>query len=143
MGTQSKIWIHTIWQTINRLPLILPEIEPKIYKIVNDEFINSACKVEVINGTADHIHILYLLNPDISISNVTQQIQLESSKLINAKCFNAGSFDWYIENLSISVSESQIPKLIEYLKNQKEFHKGKSFLQENNEFKRLHGIMQL
>ncbi len=142
METQSKIWIHTIWQTINRLPLILPEIEPKIYKIVTDEFINSNCKVELINGTADHIHILYVLNPEFSISKLTQQIQLESSKLINTECFNAGSFGWHIENLTLSVSESQIPKLIEYLKNQKEFHKGKSFQQENNEFKRLHGIIQ-
>lgn len=137
----SKIWIHAIWQTTGKLPLILPEIEPKVYKIVSDEFANSGCKVEIINGAADHIHILFLLNPTVSISNLIRQIQVESSKLINAECFSAGSFGWHPDYLTLSVSESQIPKLLEYLKNQKDFHKTKSFQQENIEFKRLHGFI--
>ena len=137
----SKIWIHSIWPTANKLPLILSEIEVKAYKIVADEFSNFNCKVELINGTSDHLHILFLMNPMVSITELVRQIQFETAKLINSECFNAGSFNWQSQPLVLSVSESQIPRLLEYIRIQKEIHKSKSFQAELNEFKKLHALI--
>ncbi len=137
----SKIWLHTIWPTVNRLPLILSEIEAKANKIVTDEFSNFNCKVELINGTSDHLHILFLMNPMVSITDLLNQTQLETAKIINSECFSASSFNWQSQPLVLSVSESQILKLTEYIRNQKEIHKTKSFQSEFNEFKKLHALI--
>ena len=110
------------------------------YKTIVAEFSNSDCKVEAINGTADHVHILFLLNTVISVDQLIQLTQTDSATIINTECFKAGSFHWQANPLVLSVSESQIPKLAEYIKNQKSIHQSKTLQAEYSEFKKLHSL---
>jgi hypothetical protein len=63
----NKIWIHAIWSTKYRLPIIKPEIENKVYSLVADELKEISCPVRIINGMPEHIHCLFLQNPQKSI----------------------------------------------------------------------------
>jgi putative transposase len=136
----SKVWIHTIIGVKNKLPIILPEYEPKIYTILTDCFKNQGCIVDEMNGTADHIHVIYQLNIQKSMGEVLTEVCLESKQLINSSLYSANSFDWADTSASFSISSSQINKVTEYLKNQKELHKTKSFQKEFDEFLQVHGI---
>lgn len=68
----NKIWIHAIWATRERYPLIQPAIENKIHGYMRDQFIESGCPVRVINGMPDHVHCLFLLNPQKPIAGIVK-----------------------------------------------------------------------
>ena len=79
----NKIWIHAVWSTKERLPLIKPEIEKILYVFVGNQFRESGCPVRIINGMPDHIHCLFLQNPQKSVSEIIKQIKGSSSHYIN------------------------------------------------------------
>jgi len=136
----TKIWLHCMLGTVNKLPLILPENEKQIYKILGDCFKNQDCETEVIEGTSDHIHVLFKLNPNKSVSECLDEIITESKSIINKELFPANSFCWNTDYAAFSVSESQAVKVVDYIKNQKETHKTKSYQKELDEFLEVHGM---
>ncbi|MCL6259160.1 IS200/IS605 family transposase [Aquiflexum sp. TKW24L] len=79
----NKLWIHAIWATKERMPLINSVAEPKIHQFISEQFRESGCPVRIINGMSDHIHCLFLLNPQKSITEVIKQVKGSSSHYIN------------------------------------------------------------
>jgi REP element-mobilizing transposase RayT len=138
--SKVKIWVHAIFSTKNREPLIKQEIEKKVYNIVIHEFIEQSCPVEIINGMSEHVHILFLLNPQKSPSDVMKQVKGASSHKINNRNIIKSKFGWQVGYGAYSVSESQVPKVKEYIKNQKEHHKKMTFQEEYEKFIKYHGL---
>jgi REP element-mobilizing transposase RayT len=58
----NKIWIHAIWATKRRMPLISSSIELKYYQFISEQLREKGCPVRIINGMPDHIYCLFLLN---------------------------------------------------------------------------------
>lgn len=79
----NKIWIHAIWATKERYPLIIPSVEKKVYDLMKKEFINAGCPVRVINGMPDHVHCLFLLNPTKAVADIIKQVKGSCSHEIN------------------------------------------------------------
>jgi putative transposase len=79
----NKIWIHAIWATKERRPLIEQNIEKKVYQFISEQLREQGCPVRIINGMPDHIHCLFLLSPQKSIAEVVKQIKGSSSHFIN------------------------------------------------------------
>lgn len=140
--SKTKIWIHALFGTKDRLPLIHEDFENKVHNFLAEELTHFGCQVESINGAADHVHIIFLLNPQKTLTDVIDQIKETSANAINQNHFSSGSFSWQADCCAFSISESQLPKIIDYIKNQKEHHKKQTFLQEYNEFMRLHGLSE-
>jgi REP element-mobilizing transposase RayT len=138
-----KIWIHGIWSTKNRFPFISPGIENQVYGFLQDEFKEQECTVRVINGIPDHIHVLFQLNPLKAASQVIKHVKGSSSHSINDQNLVIEKFCWQTGFAAYSVSESQLKKVYDYIRLQKEYHKKKSFLQEYKELAALHGIPNL
>jgi REP element-mobilizing transposase RayT len=87
-------------------------------------------KLLAINGMSDHIHILIGLRPTQSISDLMQDIKGGSSKWINLKKFLKIKFEWQEGYGAFSYSKSQLGNIIQYIKNQENHHKAKSFREE-------------
>ena len=90
----NKLWIHAIWATKNRQELIDFSIEKQVYNYIREELIELGCPVRIINGMPDHVHALFLLNPQKSISDVIKQIKGSSSHSINAENLILEKFAW-------------------------------------------------
>ena len=88
----------------------------------------------IVNGMPDHLHIAIGMRPTQSLSDLMQDIKGGSSKWINDNKFSTGKFQWQEGFGAFSYNKSSLPKLIEYIKNQKEHHQKKTFLQEYKEF---------
>jgi len=86
-----------------------------------------------IDGTTDHVHGLISLKSDQTISKVAQLLKGESSHWLNENIGDV-KFEWQDEYIALSVSESMIDKVGEYIKRQKEHHKMKTFVEEYSEF---------
>jgi REP element-mobilizing transposase RayT len=136
----NKIWIHAIWSTKNREPLISKFIEQKVYQYISEQLRAQGCPVRIINGMPDHIHCLFLLNPQKSIAEVVKQAKGSSSHFVNQNNLISEKFAWQIGYAAYSVSESVIEKVFNYIKNQKHHHQKKTYQQEYDEFLKLFGF---
>ena len=136
----NKIWIHAIWATKNRKSFIDKSIENKIYHYISEQLREQGCPVRIINGMPDHIHCLFLLSPKKSIADIIKQIKGSSSHFINQNNFIAVKFSWQTGYAAYSVSESVLEKVYQYIKNQKQHHQKRTFMQEYEKFIQLCGL---
>jgi len=126
----NKIWIHAIWATKERKPLIHKSLEQQVYQYIAEQLREQGCPVRIINGMPDHIHCLFLLNPQKSIAEVIKQIKGSSSHFINQNDLISDKFAWQTGYAAYSISESGVEKVFEYIKKQKSHHQKKTFQQE-------------
>jgi REP element-mobilizing transposase RayT len=136
----NKIWIHAIWATKERAPIIKSTVENKIHQFISDQLRDQGCPIRIINGMPDHIHCLFLLSPTKSIAEIIKQVKGTSSHYVNQSNLINEKFAWQTGYAAYSVSESGVDKVFEYIKNQKKRHQKKTFEQEYQDFIQLHGL---
>lgn len=136
----NKIWIHAIWATKGRKPFIIEGVERHLYTFMEKQLREFGCPVRIINGMPDHVHCLFLLNPQKSIAEVIKQLKGSSSHFFNQKDFIPEKFAWQTGYASFSVSESVLEKTFLYIRNQKSHHRKKTFQQEYDDFLELYGF---
>jgi REP element-mobilizing transposase RayT len=137
----TKIWIHAICGTKDREPLIRPDIEDLLHEHIRchlSEDLN--CGVRILNGTIDHIHILFLLDPNYAVKDILKNIKGESSHWINEQNLLRVKFAWQTGYGAFSVSESNVTDVEKYIKNQKEHHRKLTFMEEYDQFMKKHGL---
>ena len=139
----SKIAIHALWSTKQCEPLITENVEKQIHGFLSDELIEIGCPVEIINGMPDHVHAMFLLNPQKSVADVIKHIKGTSSHAVNHQNLISRKFAWQTGYAAYSVSESQFEKVVEYIKNQRQIHKNKTFQHEFEELLLLHGLVAI
>ncbi len=90
--------------------------------------------IEIVNGHSEHVHCLFRLRNDQTISKVMQLIKGESSFWINQQKLAKTKFQWQEEYFAVSVSESKVDTVRKYIKTQEEHHRKKAFREEYEEF---------
>ncbi|MEI9944695.1 MAG: IS200/IS605 family transposase [Chitinophagaceae bacterium] len=136
----TKIWIHTIWATKERYPLIQPSIEKKVHNYMATEFLEVGAPARIINGMPDHIHCLFLLNSQKSLSEIIKQVKGGTAYWINEQNLIKEKFSWQTGYAAYSVSESAAEKVFLYILNQKKHHSKTIFTKEYDEFIKIHGL---
>ncbi len=136
-----KIYIHCVWSTKNRIPLLNTiELRQKVWQHIKSNATQKGIYIDFINGYSDHCHCLISLGVDQNIQKVMQLIKGESSYWINKNSLTKEKFEWQDEYFAVSVSESIIDRVRNYIKNQEEHHKKKSFQEEYDEFITKYGF---
>lgn len=130
----TKILVHAVWGTKNRDRFLTPEKLADIITHIKENSIRKGIYITDINGYDDHIHCIISLNRDLSISKTIQLIKGESSFWANKEKIFTSKFEWADEYFAVSISESQLQKVKDYIANQQEHHKKKTFEQECEEF---------
>ena len=131
-----KIYIHFVWCTKNREPFLNTlESRQLVWKHIKENAIQKGIYIDFINGYEDHCHCLISLNINQSIDKVMQLIKGESSFWINKNRhlfpnLKGRKFEWQDEYFALSVSESVVYKVRNYIKNQEVHHKKKTFKEE-------------
>jgi putative transposase len=98
--------------------------------------------IDFINGYTDHCHILLSLGTEQALSKVVQLIKGESAFWINKNNLCSTKFEWQNDYFAASVSESIVDRVRQYIANQEEHHKTKSFAEEYDEFIRKFAAAQ-
>ncbi len=136
-----RIWIHLVWATKKREPVLDKSIRQKVFTHIRENARTKDIHIDFINGYTDHVHVLLSLNSDQTIAKVMQLIKGESSCWINKYKLTAQKFEWQDDYFAVSVSESGVHKVREYIKNQEQHHAKKTFQQEYDEFIERYGFM--
>ena len=134
-----KIYIHFVWSTKNREPFLnTKESRQLVWNHIKENAKQKGIYIDFINGYEDHCHCLISLNIKQSVDKIMLLIKGESSFWINKNKelfpnLNGRKFEWQNEYFALSVSESVVDKVRNYIKNQEEHHKKKTFKEEYDE----------
>lgn len=134
-----KIWIHLVFATKNRQPLLTQNVRDQVYRHIMENCKDKGIFLQAINGHIDHIHCLISLGKDQNIAKISQLIKGESSIWINKNQLIDKQFNWQDDYFAVSVSESQVSAVISYINNQENHHQKKSFNDEVEEFMTRYG----
>ncbi len=132
--------MHCTFSTKGRQPFIDSNLESRLWPYIGGIARENRMKALAIGGIADHMHALLSLPGMMSFAKAVQLIKGGSSKWVNDTFPRSKKFEWQEGYGAFSVSASQVPKTIEYINNQKEHHRKKSFEEEFLELLTRHGI---
>ena len=72
--------IHLVFSTKNREPFITPEVEKELHPYMAKIFRELKSPSLAIDGTSDHLHILFSLGRVIKVADLVQEVKTDSSK---------------------------------------------------------------
>ena len=103
-----KIWIHAVWSTKDREPVLKPDILKQVCNHILSNSKDKGIYIDRINGYDEHMHVLMLLKYDNSISKQMQLLKGESAFWINKSGLLKNKFEWADKYFAASVSDDKI-----------------------------------
>ena len=94
----------------------------------------------IVGGIDDHVHILTSLPKTMALTDFVRVIKANSSKWIKQLDGHYSKFSWQEGYGAFSVSPTLIEKTINYIRNQAEHHKKRTFQEEYKLFLEAYGI---
>ena len=129
-NTYSQIYIQIVFSVKGRTNLISSKNREELHKYITGIVRNRNQKLLSIFAMPDHTHLLIGLTPNIAISDLVRDIKAGSSKFITESKWVKGKFSWQEGYGAFSYSKGQIDSVINYILNQEEHHKKKTFQEE-------------
>lgn len=118
---------HVVFSTKERMQLIRPELQPRLWDQIKDIAHNHGVRVLAVGGTDDHLHALLSLPGEANVAEVVRTLKCNSSRwLRNTKPL----FAWQEGYGAFSVSPSQVDRVSRYIRHQAEHHARRSFDEE-------------
>lgn len=129
-NSYTQIHIQYVFVVKFRDGLIHPKWKEELFKYISGIIKFHNHKLLAINGVENHIHVLVGMKPTQTISELAQVIKANSSKWINETKMERFRFEWQAGFGAFSYSKWDVEKIINYIHNQEEHHKKKTFKEE-------------
>jgi REP element-mobilizing transposase RayT len=133
-GTFSQIYIQVVFAVKGRESMIHSNWEEELYRYISGIVRNKGQKMLAINGMPDHLHFFIGMQPACCLSDLVREIKKSSNDFIKEKGFTKFQFKWQEGYGAFSYSRSQLDDVINYIENQKEHHRKKTFKEEYIDF---------
>ncbi len=135
-----KNYIHIVFSTKHRQPIILPQYEHELHSYLGGICKNLDCQPIKIGGYTDHIHILCMLSKKIALMKLLEEVKSHSSKWMKTKDELLKNFYWQDGYGAFSVNPSEVDTVIEYIASQHEHHSKKTFQDEYRAFLKKYNV---
>jgi putative transposase len=122
--------IHCVWSTKDREPWLIPDLRERLWPYLGGIAKQNQMKALAIGGAADHVHILLSLPSTLSVAKAVQLLKGNSSEWIRETFPKMRSFAWQEGYGAFSVGISGVDATVNYINNQTEHHRKRSFRQE-------------
>ncbi len=130
MSTYTQIIYPIVFGTKNRKKTLSEKNRQELFKYIWGILENKKCHLYRINGVEDHMHIVTHLHPTISLAALVKDIKLASSDYMKKTGICEQFNGWQNGYGAFTYSIKEKDRLIEYVKNQEEHHKIKTFREE-------------
>jgi putative transposase len=121
--SKVEIYLHMVWATREREPLLNSEITQTVYRAVRGEATKLKCEVLSIGGIPDHVHLLVRVPSTVCAAELANKVKGVSSRLVNQQHTKMHYFCWQDGYGAFSISQEHIPAVRDYIKNQELHHK--------------------
>ena len=132
-NTYTQIHIQCVAAVKYRKALIATEWKEQLHKYITGIVQKNGHKMIAINSMPDHLHFMFGYRPSQSLSDLMQFVKGDSSEWLNDNRISKWNFRWQGGYGAFSYSKSQIPIIANYIHNQEEHHRKKTFLEEYEE----------
>jgi len=122
--TYASNFIHCIFSTKDRRPLIDATRTSELYAYLGGIARSEGFSLVAAGGTANHLHLLFILPASHSLAHSIQKLKGSSSRWMGS------GFSWQEGYGAFSVSPSQVPVVRKYIQNQEQHHRKQDFEQE-------------
>ena len=129
-GTYSQIYIQYVIVVNKREHLLRKEWRSEVFRFISGIIKAKGQKPIIVNGVGNHVHIFVGLKPSMRISDLARDIKNNSSKFINDQGWLKSKFSWQEGYGAFSYAYSQIERVYQYILNQEEHHRKKTFKDE-------------
>ena len=132
--TYASNFIHCIFSTRKRQPLIPESRITGLHAYLGGIARSEGVALIAAGGTANHIHLLFVLPASHSLAQAVQKLKGGSSRWMGQ------DFSWQEGYGAFSVSHSSLAEVEKYIANQEEQHRKVSFQEEFVAFLKRHEI---
>ena len=126
-----KILVHIVFSTKNRANLIEPDFESELYSYIHGLIQNKGGKLITGNGTTNHSHLLVSLGRN-DVGELVGDVKRSTSVWMKKK--GISNLYWQNGYGAFSIGQSQVGKVSEYIRDQKEHHQAQTY---EDEFSRI------
>jgi putative transposase len=126
--TFTNLLAHVVFSTKDRMPLLNPGMRPKLHAYMGGILRELKATPLIVNGIADHVHLLVGLSPTASVSDTLRVLKTNSSRWLHETY--GRPFAWQAGYGAFSVSQSNLEAVREYIARQEEHHRRVSFKEE-------------
>ncbi len=126
----SRVWLHLVWATLERRPLISKAAAPKLSEHLHQYASSKGVYMKINYVNPDHVHVLVDLPTGLAIDDMMQLFKGESSHWINQGNLLGCKFAWGRGYGAFSVSHSGVGEVAKYISGQEEHHRGRDFAAE-------------
>jgi len=140
LHSYSRVWLHLIWGTLERRPLLSKSAAPKLSNYLSQYASEKGIYMKINYVNPEHVHALIDLPTNLSIEDTMHLLKGSSSHWINEGNLVPGKFAWGRGYGVFAVSHSGIGEVANYIAKQEEHHCKKSFAQEFRLFVERYGL---
>ncbi len=126
--TSGNILLHMIFSTQGRQPLIKSDFRADLFAYLGGIIREMDGTALIVNGTADHVHMLLRIRPAQSSAQIVRVVKANSSRWVHKKW--DPKFAWQTGYCVFSVSESNVTAVTKYIAEQEDHHRKHSFQEE-------------
>lgn len=137
----SFLLVHLVFSTKDRAPVLDAEVRPKLHAYLATVARNADCECFRVGGVADHVHLAIRLARTVAAANLIEELKTSSSKWLKAQSPALAAFAWQRGYGAFSVGPSDLDALLQYLDNQEEHHRTRTFQEEYRAFLKKYGIV--
>ncbi|MDQ8189255.1 IS200/IS605 family transposase [Roseibacillus persicicus] len=135
----SRVLIHTVFSTKNRLPFLQDvSLRDELHSYLGGCAKRLDCQPVRVGGVEDHVHLLTVLSRTIAISEFVKEVKRNSTGWAKER-EGMEDFAWQAGYGCLSVSESQVELVSQYIEKQEEHYRKRTFQEEYRELLRRHG----
>ncbi|MFH1852470.1 MAG: IS200/IS605 family transposase [Candidatus Neomarinimicrobiota bacterium] len=140
MSTYTQIYYHIIFSTKNRVPCLKEAGRDELFKYIWGIVKNKDCHLYRINGVEDHVHILISLKPAVALADLVKDIKVATSIWIKERNIFPRFEGWQGGYAAFTYADKDKNTVINYIKNQVEHHRKRSFREEVEALLKEHGV---
>lgn len=139
-----RIWLHVVWSTKNRESFFGTAAQRRLlFEHILTYGRSKSIQVDFVNGYLDHVHVLLALGATQTVADVVKLLKGESSHWLKQQKLVPAYFAWQTDYFAVSVSETVVDRVRDYIRNQEAHHQTKSFGEEYDELLRRIGKSDL
>ncbi len=128
--TYTNLLYHVVFSTKERRPFIDAELKPRLHGYLGGIATDIDCIPLQIGGVADHVHLLLKFPAKLSVSEVMRVLKSNSSGWVHSQFVHLKKFAWQEGYGAFTVSPSKKAAVENYIANQEEHHRRRSFQEE-------------
>ncbi len=137
----ANVLLHIVFSTKNRQPFLSEAADRDVMTgYLIGTLKNIKCPSLAVGVVADHVHILCNLSRTITIAKLVEEIKTSSSARIKEQGPALQEFSWQNGYGAVSVSQSNAPQVKQYVENQEEHHRTRTFEEEFRLLLEKHGV---